>query len=308
MIDVNFKKISRKDLLEKKKIIESAIENKNDGIIDRNAYRQDLVEANDKSFFNHVMLLFESNQKTNSCFINNLKDRSDSDFSKSYNVQLDPLNTCLKLENKKEIGEYFTREIFSNEKADSTMNNFYLIVEQDVPKNSIVKYFIVTDNDEMFPIESNNKNALVMKDNNKLPKSIRIKAYMKQGSGDMQIRIKGIALLYNDSYIEKQVDIFNPEFDRDIIEAPEDIITLYRDPGFGDRLYMVESPEDKINLNYDKNGELSFVDTFSKRSNKLSEKVELIYDDYLNSEGRVEKVLTNIRTKNALFKGEINNE
>lgn len=297
-IDVNFTKISRRDIAERQEMIENAIKNKNDSIVDKNVDRKDFNVISDRVFFNHVMLAFESNQKSNSCFFNDFKDRKDSDFSKSYNIELDPLNTCLKVKDRNDFAEYYTREIHSNNKISSTMNNFYLIVDQDVPVSSIVTYYIVTDKDEVFPIEANNKVALTIQDQDSLPTKVRIKAYIRHGAGDMPLRIKGIALLYNDSYIDRQVDIFNPEFDREVLETPEEIITLFRDPNNEDRLFKVESKSERIVINYDQDGELDTLDTYNIRSGKLTGKTEMIYEGYTNSQGKTEKTLTKIRSRN----------
>ncbi|MEG0153365.1 MAG: hypothetical protein RR744_09395 [Cellulosilyticaceae bacterium] len=298
--DINFTKISRRDILERKEMIDSAIKNKNDGIMDKDVSRSDLVVISDKVFFNHVMLAFENNQNTNSCFFNDFKDRTDSDFSKSYNTELDPLNTCLKVKNRDDYAEYYTRKIHNNNEMPSTMNDFYLIVDQEVPKNSTVTYYIVTDKEEVFPIEANNKVALSIKDQNSLPTKIRIKAYIRHGAGDMPLRIKGIALLYNDSYVDSQVDIFNPDFDMDVIETPEEILTLFRDPNNGDRLFKIESEVERTVIKYNEDGELDSVNSFNVRSNNLTQRTEMIYEDYTSSEGKTEKTLTKIRSRNSL--------
>lgn len=301
--DINFTKISRRDIAERQDMINSAITNKNDGIIDKDVDRRDFIVNSDKVFFNHVMLAFESNQNANSCFFNDFNDRKDSDFSKSYNVELDPLNSCLKVKDRNDFAEYYTREIRNDNEIPSTMNNFYLIVEQDVPRNSTVAYYIVTDKDEVFPIKANDKVALNIKDQNSLPTKIRIKAYIRHGAGDMPLRIKGVALLYNDSYVDRQVDIFNLDFDRDVIETPEEVITLFRDPQNGDRLFKVESEAEKIIMKYDQDGELDSLKNFDIRTDKLNGITEMVYEDYINSEGKTEKTLTKIRSRNSLTPG-----
>lgn len=298
--DINFTKISKRDLAERQETVNGIIENKDAGIIDKNVGRKDIVNVYDKVFFNHVMLALENNSKVNSCFFNDFSDRTNSNFSKSYNVQLDPLNTCLKLSDKGYYGEYFTREIFSNDKPNSTMNNFFLIVDQDIPRSSTVKYYLITDKDEVFPIEANGKTALEIKDKNSLPKKVKIQAVINQSPGEIKLKIKGISLLYSDSYISSKVDIFGPDFDREIVETPDDFITLYRDPKNEDRLYKVESSTDRTLINYNMNGELTSLDTIDVKNNKKKSDVTMIYEDYTNSSGTVERVLSRIKTRNSL--------
>ncbi|MGL6104598.1 hypothetical protein [Romboutsia sp.] len=302
--DVNFTKISRRDLIEKEEIIKSAIENKNVGIVDKNVDRKDIVDVYDDTFFNKVMFIFENRQDANSCFFNNFKDRLDSDFVKSINIQHDPVNTCIKTGSDGPYSEYYTREIYTNSKANSTMNNFMLVIDQEVPKNSAIRYYLVTDKNEIFPIQANNKTPISIKDNDSLPTSVKIKALIEQGAGQIKTKIKGMALLYEDDYISSQLDIFRPDFDREVIETPEDLITLFRDPKNEDRLFKVESSTDRTLLNFNKESELESIDVYSIKTNKKLSDTAMIYEDYTNSEGVTEKVLTKIRTRNSLLLGD----
>lgn len=297
--DINFKKISRKDLIEKKEIVKSAIENKDFGIIDKNVDRKDVVNVYDKTFFNQVMLNFESKQGINSCFINDFSDRTDSDMTSSFNVQIDPLNTCLKLVTGSNYGEYYTKDIFSNERASySTINRFYLIVDADTTRSSSIRYYIVTDKNDVFPIEPNNKNPLEILDDGRIPNSVKIKVVINQGAGTL-VNIKGMALLYNDNLIDSQIDVFRPDFSIEGIETPEDMVTLFRDPRNGDSLFKVESSTERVMLNYKPNGDLESLDIYDINANRMSSKVDMIYEDYTDSSNVTEKVLTRIRTRNS---------
>lgn len=297
--DINFKKISRKDLIEKREIVKSAIENKDFGIVDKNVDRRDIVEIYDKTFFNQVMLSFEGKQDANSCFINDFSDRSDSDMTSSFNMQIDPLNTCLKLTPGNNYGEYYTKDIFSNEKASfSTINKFYLIVDADITRSSSIRYYIVTDKNDTFPIEPNNKIPLEILDDGRLPNSVKIKVIINQGAGSL-VSIKGIALLYNDDLIDSQIDVFRPDFAIEEIETPEDMVTLFRDPRNDDSLFKVESSTERVMLNYKPNGDLESLDVYDINSNRMSSKVDMIYEDYTDSSNVTERVLTRIRTRNS---------
>lgn len=298
--DINFKKISRKDLIEKQEIVKSAIENKDFGIIDKNVDRKDIVDIYDRTFFNQVMLNFESKQDANSCFINDFKDRMDSDMTSSFNVQIDPVNTCLRIIQGNNYGEYYTKDIFNNERLSlSTINKFYLIVDEDTTRSSSIRYYIVTDKNDVFPIEPNNKKPLEILDDGRLPNSVKLKVIINQGTGSF-VSIKGLALLYNDSLLDSQIDVFRPDFTIEDIETPEDMVTLFRDPRNDDALFKVESSTERVMLNYKPSGDLESLDIYSVESNRMKSKVEMIYEDYTNGGNITEKVLTKIRTRNSL--------
>lgn len=297
--DINFKKISRKELIERQEVLNSIVENENLGIVDKKVDRQDIVNVYDKTFFNDVMLKFESKQEVNSCFMNDFTDRNDSDMTNSINVQIDPINTCLKLIPGNNYGEYYTKEIYNNQTPNSsTMNGFYLIVDSYVTRSTTIMYYLVTDKNDVFSIEPNNKVPFNILDDGRLPNSVRLKIVINQGNGNFDY-IKGIALLYNDSLVSSQLDIFNPNFNIEAIETPEDMVILYRDPKNNDALYKVESIKDTVMINYSPNGDLSHLDVYDTKSERMTSKVEMIYQDYTNSSNVTEKVLTRIRTRNS---------
>ena len=298
--DIGFTRISRRDIEDQKNAVREAITNNNVGIVDRNVDRKDIVEIKDSVFFNLVMTAFENNEKANSCFFSDFKDSSTSDLSVSTNIKIDPYNTCLRLYPGAKKGEYFTRQISSEYNKESLLNDFYLVVDEYLPPKCYIDYFIVTDKGESFPIIANNKIPLSILDKDSSPKSVRIKAVLKQNAGEHDLKISGIALLYNDSYVDKQVDVFNPEFGIDILETDEDTITLFRDPNNEDSLFKVESSKEKILLNYNKDSELVALNVVDKKTDAIKSKVEMIYDEYIGMSGVPERVLSKVRTTNSL--------
>jgi hypothetical protein len=122
----------------------------------------------------------------------------------------------------------------------------------------------------------------------------------------MIVKIKGMAILYNDSSLENQLDIFNPEIPtkEELVPLPEDLVTLVRDPMLGDMLIRVETTRDKILLNHNAKGELSSVDVMDIDTNKKKSDVTMIYGDYVNHQGETENVLTQVRTRNTIVEEE----
>lgn len=298
--EVNFTRVSRRDIEDQKNAVREAITNNNVGIVDRNVNRKDIVEVKDSVFFNLVMMIFENNDKANSCFFSDFKDSSTSDLSVSTNIKIDPYNTCLRLYPGAKRGEYFTRQISSEYSKEALLNDFYLVVDEYLPPKCYADYFIVTDKGESFPIVGNNKVPLSILDKDSMPKSVRVKAVLKQNAGENDLKINGIALLYNDSYVGKQIDVFNPEFGIDLLETDEDTIELFRDPNNEDALFKVESSNDKILLNYNRDSELVAIDVLDKKTNAIKSKVEMIYDEYIGKSGVPERLLSKVRSTNSL--------
>ena len=297
-----FTKISREDfnkIKEDKKSIEVGY---HDDIIDRNISRKDIVDIYDKTFFNSVMTMFENNQLVNSCFIDDFSNKSNIDWTKSYGVQYDKLNSCIYLEDGVGFAEIYSRKIFTNNENESTLNNFFLVVDENIHRGCNVEYYILTDKNDEYIIKQNNKNALIIKDNLRLPQYVTIKIVIKRSKNTSNTPyISGISLMYEDEHTKDQLNVFSPKFTLQN-DDPDDLLVLYRDDKNDDVLYKVESSKEKTNLYYDDNNQLMYIDVLDIKSNLLKSRVELIYEDYINSKGVTERVLGKVKTINSVTK------
>lgn len=298
-----FKKMTREDFQTIQEDQRSILLGYHDNIIDRSIQRRDVVDNYDMSFFNLVSQMFEYNQDVNSLFIDDFKDNSDIDLISSFGVEYDKLNTCVRLQNNVGLATLYSRKIYTNEPdRNSKMNNFYLIADDEVAHDCSIQYFIETDTNETYPMVPNSKTPFVIIDNSKAPLYVRIKAVIKRHKYSSNVPfIKGISLMYEDEYTKSQLDIFDPKFELENND-PDDLIVLFRDNTNDDLLYKVESSKDKTMLYYDDNNQLMQIDIFDIKNGSHQSRVELIYEDYINSQGLTERVLGKVKTINSTKK------
>ena len=78
--------------------------------------RTDIVKMNDEAFFDKVMFNFDNNRYANALFINDIKDREYSDFSRCENIKFNRIESCIELSDLTKQGTYITSVIKTNEK------------------------------------------------------------------------------------------------------------------------------------------------------------------------------------------------
>lgn len=294
-----FSRISRDDFAKNIKTVREVQSGLTDNIIDNNISRKDIVNIYDKAFYNKVMLLFENNDDVNSLFIDTFDDKTEVNWIDTFGVAHDPLNSCLRVEDGSYVSEIYSRDIFTQNNTSSKMNNFYLTVDAQVSHDDSILYYIETDKGDLFPIVHNSKVAFIIKNESQVPYRVRLKCVINRHLHSRHIPfLNGIALMYEDAYTKSQIDIFNHNFQLNTDED-DDMLVLFRDPKRDDILYKVENFKEKVDLIYDDDGRLALVDVSDLQSGGLSERVELIYEDYLNSKYEVENVLTKVKTRKA---------
>lgn len=273
--------------------------NQNNFNVAEDINRTDIVKLGDLQFFDKVMFDFENNRYTNAIFLNELKDKEFSDFGSSHNMIFNNIESCIQLQNPSEQGVYFSTRIRTNEQEIATLNDFFLVVDEDLPAGTDILYYLVTNLNEVFPIRPNNTEPMTIKAKESKPTSFKIKAVFKSNGQDIP-KLKGLAVLYYDAFVDMQLGLIHPDLrknnGKDTIE--DDEITLIRDPLQEDKLVEIASKWEAVKLEYSEDGEdLVNIKTFNNITGEIQEKVTLIYDDYLNSEGITERVLHKVRTK-----------
>lgn len=260
--------------------------------------RKDIVNMTDTLFFERVSFTFNNNKYTNAFFINDIKDQEFSDLANSDNVFYDKIESAIKLKDPASDGEYLSTSICTDRNYNSDLNSFFLIADEDVPSGCDILYYLVTDDNRIFPIKPNATVPLDIKGTK--PKSFRIKIVL-HANGIDNPGIRSFAVLYHDQFIEDGYGLINPKFtdlsNDNGYNGFEDIITLVRDSSDEDRLKSIIGALDTIKLTYDSEERLAKVETFDTVNGTKTEENILVYGDYLNSEGSVEEVLLQVRTK-----------
>ena len=256
--------------------------------------RNDLANCNDNVFLNTVNISFDNNKYVNAMFMNQIKDKENSDLYLSDNIVFDSVEANMKVKDVTKKGVYYSVEKCTNEDYDSDLNNFFLIVDNTVPDGCDIVYYLITDDNRKFIIKPNATTPLVLT----TPcKRFRLSAKLSCNGIDTPA-LNAFAVLYYDEYIAKA---FKMNLDGEIPEEGEevgedDLITLIRDNTMDDKLVEVLTTDTKINLLYDKEKDrLSEVRAYDINTGKLIETNNLIYEDYVNSNNETEEVLTKIK-------------
>ena len=287
-----YNKISIRDMMaaaEKAKILEEEQQLKVSGEIKR----ADIVSMADTIFFDRVVFTFNNNKYANVFFVNDVKDREFSDLSNSNNIKYDSIESALKLDDPTIDGTYLSTSICTDKNYNTVLNHFFIVVDEDVPPGCDILYYLITDDNKTFPIKPNATTPLTL---NIAPITFRIKMVI-HANGNDRPSIKAFAVLYHDKYIEDGYGLIRPDLSEQVVNNGDNIVTLVRDPLKGDKLVEVISSLDTVKLKYDSQDRLSKVESLDTVSNKKIEENTLVYGDYKNSNGEVEDVLLQIRTK-----------
>lgn len=251
---------------------------------------QDITRLDDDTFLNTAEISFDNNEYVNSMFINEIKNTDYSDFNASKNVVYNSTETCIKLNDVTKSGIYYSTEKCTDETYKSKLNNFFLVVDQEVPTGCNIIYNIVTDDNRCFLIKPNNTEALMLQ----IPcYSFKLQAYLLSNKVKMPI-INGFAVLYYDEYVQNSYGLININLDKD----NSDTITILRDKNNEDKLVKILTDKTRIELTYDdaKNKRLSSVKTYDLETGTLTEESDMIYMNYTDSSNIREEVLTQVTT------------
>lgn len=286
----NYNKIVRKNVQQDSNTIK----------ISEEITKNDLANYNDDTFLNSVNISFNNNKYVNAMFINQIKDKEYSDLYLSDNIKYDNINACFKAIDKTKNAIYYSVERCTDEDYNSDLNNFFLIVDQNIPNGCDIIYYLITDDNRKFIIKPNNTIPLELK----VPcKRFKLSAKMSCNGIDTP-SINAFAILYFDQYIQDAYRLINPDLsggnnnDDDTDDDGNDIITLIRDNTRDDKLTMVSTSSTRIKLIYDSEKDrLSKVQVIDANNGTIVETDSLIYEDYTNSNNETEEVLTKVKIK-----------
>lgn len=247
-----------------------------------------IASINDNNFVNKAIFEFEHNAFANAMFLDEISNAHYLDLNKSLNVIYDDNEKCVKLNNNKEYGELYTIQIKSD--LDSVINDFFLVADIDSPTGTKIETYIVNENNEEFPIKTNDKKVLNLKQSNRI---VRIK-YKLYGSAAKSPKILGYSLLYFDFLLDASYGLINPDLSR-LTETSFGNTILIRDRALEDKLVRViqEGSITELKYDFEADGRLDHITT---NTGETMTKSSLIYEDYYNSIGEIEVVLGGIKT------------
>lgn len=300
MAENEFKKISLREMMGNR--VDEDPKSETTFKVSDEVQRKDIVQMGDAVFFENVAFVFNNNRYVNTFFINEIKDKEFSNITDSDNVKFDLLESSITLVDPLSDGTYYSTEIMTDKNYKSDLNNFFIVVDEDVPPGCDILYYIITHDNKAFPIKPNATTPLKMK----MPTtSFKLKAELITNGNDYP-KIRSYAILYHDQFIEDSYGLINPDLSDKDDKGFDDLITLVRDPNNEDKLKEVVATVSTVKLTYDKDNDnrLCKVEEFRNLDDKKLSENRLIYGDYLNSEGITENVLLQVSSKTQFKKDE----
>lgn len=257
-----------------------------------------LIDTRDDIFYNQTIFAFENNAIANTFFIDTLNNKEWCDLALSKDIEYDEEYSKLQISNNNIVGEFYTFFIETEKDIRTEINDFFLIVDADIPVGADITYFIVTDKNEIFPIKPHSDMPMRIYDFDSIPSKFKLKAVLKANNKHESPKIKAFAIMYFDQNIDDKLGLLNPDLSlpNSNDRLLEDEIYLYRG-GDEDNLLMVESTNDRIELIYNDDNELIDIETYDKETSRKLDTTTLHYGEYVNSENEAERVLLKISSK-----------
>lgn len=256
---------------------------------------QNVGKLKDYRFIDSVLFSFDSNLYVNSMFGDEVNNKKYIDFTLSTAIKHDEKERSIYVENKSLAGDVLTTRITSSIDEEVPLNDFFLVTDHYIPQGASIKYHLVTDMNETFPILPNEPKVPTTILNG--TPSVRVKAILTKNSLGETPKLYGLALLFFDPAVEAQYGLINPDLRR-FPSTEFGLTTLIRDRAQEDKLVEVLEPFSNVKLDYDweSNGELKKVISYSEKAN-MTVTDQLNYGKYLNSKGVEERVLLSVFTE-----------
>ena len=259
----------------------------------------------DKAFEERVYTIFNNNSFCNAMFIDYFRTGEYIDMNESSSGILMNYERRQMTMQETAINETAASTvIYSVHGEEIELNDFFLVVNEDIPIGADIKYYLQTVTGERWPI-SPNALKLPMHISESIKYGFRLIIDMQANSLGEKPKINGYAILYWDAKVEEDYGMINPDLQRFQsveIEGDDGITILVRDRAMEDKLVQVLEPLDTVNLTYGQvNGEeeLRLTEVNTKYDNykglNINQKNELYYGDYFNSEEETLTVLLKIK-------------
>lgn len=270
---------------------------------DINEQQSESNKIKDTAFEERVYTIFNNNLYVNAMFIDYFKSGEYiNQYASTEGIMVDAPKTELTLKPSIPYGDAVSMVIHSVHGPEIELNDFFLITNEEIPVGASIKYFLELSTGERYPILANQLKTPMHLHKN-IINGVKLVISMKANGLGEKPKLSGYALLYWDAQVEENFGFTNPELQRfPKVRVGEDdgLTVLIRDRAQEDKLVKVLEPLDTVELTYDwkmNEGRLGFVKTHWPNFDEIevTQIHKLIYGDYLNSEGKTESVLHQIR-------------
>lgn len=253
---------------------------------------RNINRLHDEQFLDKVMFSFDNNLFVNSLFANETNDRQYTDFTLSSHIQLNENERSIYVDNVSLSGELLTTRIHSSVGGGIPLNDFFLVTDEHIPTGASIKYYLVSDNEEVFPIKPNEVKPCHMFVR---VMDVRIKAVLTKNALGESPKVYGLSLMFFDPAVEAQYGLTNPDLRR-FDEVAMGLTVLVRDRAQEDRLVKIIEPKGYVELYYSATGQLDRVVTVNN-SEGVRTTDTLNYGEYINSSNAAQTVLLSILAK-----------
>jgi len=180
---------------------------------DINVQQQETNTVKDTAFEERVYTIFENNLYTNAMFLDRFNTGEYINMNASSDIKIDFNKSQLTLEDQVISGTAVSTLVHSVHGIDIELNDFFLIVNEEVPVGAEVKYYLETYTGERWPIIPNAlKLPLHLTENLRFGFKI-ITEIRANALGERPV-LNGYAILYWDAQVEKNYGMTNPDLMR----------------------------------------------------------------------------------------------
>ena len=268
---------------------------------DLSVQQQETNSIKDTAFEERVYTIFNNNHYANAMFVDFFKTGEYINLHESTNIAVNNSMTQISIKNATE-GIIVSTPIYSSHGSDIELNDFFLITNDYIPVGAEIKYYLEIHTGERWPITPNAlKLPLHLSDNIKY--GFKIVTHMKANALGESPILNGYAILYWDAQVEVNYGMTNPDlqrFPKISIGEDDGLTVIVKDRAQDDKVVKILEPLNTVDLTYDyenNEGRLVVAKTYwpDYEGVEVTQTHELIYQEYLNSDNKIDTVLYGVR-------------
>ena len=149
----------------------------------------------------------------NSCTIDYFRDGEKINDNESNNINLDINKRQIQIKDASRPATFISQTIQSPHGSDIELNDFFLVVNHEIPVGSSIKYYIETYTGERWPLKANEVKLPLHLSKN-ITNGFTFIAELTPNQLDETPVINGYSVLYWDAQVEANYGLTNPDLMR----------------------------------------------------------------------------------------------
>ena len=178
-----------------------------------NVTQIDSNDIKDKTFEERVYTILENNLYCNSCTIDYFRNGEKINDNESNNINLDINKRQVQIKDASRPATFISQTIQSPHGSDIELNDFFLVVNHEIPVGSSIKYYIETYTGERWPLKANEVKLPLHLSKNITNGFTFIAEFTPNQLGETPV-INGYSVLYWDAQVEANYGLTNPDLMR----------------------------------------------------------------------------------------------